>query len=252
MTKAQPILGIICNIRQHETGIGHTVNTPYLEAVQRYMSARTILIPNLLTDAPSQSFEPILSLVDGILLTGGRSNLDPRLYGVEPTPDHEPLDPIRDQTSFALIDYALAHKVPLLAICRGMQELNVFLGGSLIAAAHEQPDCLDHRMPEIDCFDTRHAARHDIALSEDGLLARMAPTTQLRVNSLHRQAIDDLGTGLRVEARAPDGLIEAVSVIDHPFALGVQWHPEHQTGENQISQPLFEAFDWAMKAAARL
>lgn len=246
MTKSGPIVGILCNIRQHETGIGHTVNTPYLNALRRHTSAHAVLIPNLLSEQDQPDFEALLSVIDGLVLTGGRSNLDPLLYGAERSPAHEPLDTIRDQSSFAVINWALSHKLPLLGICRGMQEINVFLGGTLIAAAHECPNAFDHRMPDIDCFDTRHAARHHIDLSASGLLERICPNRQPRVNSLHRQAIDQLGRGLFVEAVAPDGMIEAISVTDHPFALGVQWHPEHQTGDNVISEPLFKAFESAM------
>ena len=247
MTKPSPIVGILCNIRQHETGIGHTVNTPYLQAIQRYTSACPILIPNLLPDQGPQDLLPALSLMDGLLLTGGRSNIDPHHYGVERTPAHEPYEHTRDLTSFALIEYALANDLPLLGICRGMQELNVHLGGSLIAAAHEGANCLDHRMPEIDCFDARHAARHEITLSHEGRLREILQSPTAQVNSLHRQAVDALGAGLHVEARAPDGIIEALSVPNHPFVIGVQWHPEHQTGENHVSEPLFRAFDRAMQ-----
>jgi len=241
------ILGIICNLRRHETGIGHTVNTAYLNAIENYTSCRPLLIPCLNDTQGVEFLDPILRLVDGILLTGSRTNIHPRHYGADEDDRHAPLDTVRDRTSLYLATWAIETATPLFGICRGLQEINVACGGSLCPELHVKPNYFDHRMPDTEDFDFNHSDRHDIAIQPDGLLASIFGTAPKRVNSLHRQGIDKLGHGLRVEAKTEDGCIEAISVIDHPFALGVQWHPEHQTGTNEVSAPLFAAFEQAMR-----
>jgi putative glutamine amidotransferase len=242
------IIGIVCNLRRHEAGIGHTVNKPYVDAIARYTNARPLFLPCLADDQLDSYLDPLLSLVDGILLTGSRTNIHPRLYGQEATPAHEPLDELRDRTSLALARWALDKKVPLLGVCRGLQEINVACSGTLHAAIHEQDGKLDHKTPENQSFDEIHADRHHINVVSGGILAKIFDQSELRVNSLHTQGVDKLGDGLKVEATASDGVIEAISYTDHPFALGVQWHPEHQTGTNEVSAPLFSAFEASMLA----
>lgn len=246
MSEKPPILGIICNLRRHETGIGHTVNTSYLMAIEALTSCRPILIPCLSDTQDVSDLDPVLALVDGILLTGSRTNIHPKYYGVDEDDHHGPLDMVRDRTSLYLATWAIKTATPLLGICRGLQELNVACGGSLHPELHTKLGFLDHRMPETDDFDFNHRDRHDILIKQGGILATILGPEPKRVNSLHRQGIETLGQGLRIEAEAEDGSIEAISVIDHPFALGVQWHPEHQTGVNEVSQPLFSAFEQAM------
>ena len=242
------ILGIVCNLRRHEAGIGHTVNKPYVDAIARYTQARPLFIPCLEGNQDDSYLDPLLDLVDGILLTGSRTNIHPRLYGQEATPAHEPLDELRDRTSLALAKWAINNKVPLLGVCRGLQEINVACKGSLHAAIHKQVGKLDHKTPENQSFDDIHVDRHSITVEPGGILASIFAKPELRVNSLHTQGIDRLGDGLKVEATASDGVIEAISYLDHPFALGVQWHPEHQTGTNEVSAPLFSAFEASMMA----
>lgn len=247
MTQRPLILGIICNLRRHETGIGHTVNVPYLRAIEHYTDCHAMLIPCLMEEQTEDHLLPLLSHVDGLLLTGSRTNIHPTHYGVNPSAEHEPFDEMRDRTSLFLAQWAIDNGMPLLGICRGLQEINVALGGTLCPAIHEEVGKFDHRMPDTDDFDFNHRDRHEISIEPNGLLAQIFGTANKRVNSLHRQGIDQLGQGLRVEAYAQDNSIEAVSHQSHPFALGVQWHPEHQTGINEVSKPLFAAFETAMR-----
>ena len=153
--------------------------------------------------------------------------------------------------SLALIDLALARGLPLLAICRGFQELNVALGGTLHPALHQRPGSLDHRRPDSDDPDVQYGPAHAVRFVEGGEFRRRFDVDELRVNSLHRQGIDRLAPGLIAEGHAPDGTIEAVSVRDAAqFALGVQWHPEYRAAENPFSARLFDAFGRAAHGRA--
>ena len=182
----------------------------------------------------------VLDRLDGLLVPGSPSNVHPSLYGggESRTPDLH--DPDRDATSLPLIRAALARGMPLLAICRGIQELNVALGGTLHQTVHELPGRLDHRGGPGTMAE-RYRPKHPVALS--GTLARLLGGREITVNSLHGQAIDRPAPGLAIEAEAPDGTIEAVRVAGaRGFALGVQWHPEWGYGENPASLALFRAF----------
>jgi putative glutamine amidotransferase len=193
-------------------------------------------------------FDALLQRVDGVLLPGSRSNVHPSLYGVRPDKRAEPHDPQRDAVTLPLIRATLGHGVPLFAICRGMQEMNVALGGSLIAEVHEVEGRSDHRAPQHDDRDMRYAIRQDVDIKPGGVLAEILGTRTIQVNSLHRQAIDRLADDLAVEATAPDGTIEAVRVKNAAgFALGVQWHPEYWVRTDVPSQRLFAAFGSAMR-----
>jgi putative glutamine amidotransferase len=148
-----------------------------------------------------------------------------------------------------LIRAALRHGVPLFAICRGMQELNVALGGTLIAEVQELPGRGDHRAPTHDDHDMRFAIHQDVEIRPGGVLAAILGAGTIQVNSLHRQAIGELAEGLAIEATAPDGTIEAVRVRDAAsFALGVQWHPEYWVRTDKPSAQLFSAFGEAVRA----
>jgi len=240
------IIGIICNLRKHETGIGHTVNIQYIDAIEKYTSARVVILPCLIDGQTDDHLAPLLDLVDGILLTGSRTNVHPSHYGGQASSETEPYDELRDRTSLLLARWALDNQIPILGICRGLQEMNVACNGTLSANLQHVKGCLDHQMPADGSFDDKHVARHSIELTEKGCLSELLGSKRVMVNSLHRQSVDRLGAGLRVEAIAEDGVIEAVSYNDHPFAVGVQWHPEYQTGENNVSAPLFSAFENAM------
>lgn len=222
----------------------HAVGDKYVRAVAEAAGAVPLMIPNL-----GEFFDPatLLAGLDGLLMTGSVSNVHPRHYGLAPSPAAEPHDEARDAVTLPLIRAAIDQGVPLLCICRGFQELNVVLGGTLHARVHEVPGRLDHRSPNTGHHDTDYAARHALRLVPGGQLARILGKDEIQVNSLHWQGIDRLAEGLAVEGEAPDGTIEAVSVRGaRAFALGVQWHPEYKVMSNPDSVLLFRAFGEAV------
>jgi putative glutamine amidotransferase len=229
--------------------VWHAAADTYLKAIAG-IGAVPLLLPSL---GEAIDLEALLPRVDGVLLTGSRSNVHPERYGVEPSQRHEPYDPDRDATVFRLIPLALEMGIPLFAICRGFQELNVALGGTLIAEAQERPGSLDHRAPLELPQDERFGLKHDVAFEPDSRLGALLRARCVRVNSVHRQVIDRLAPGLVVEARAPDGTIEAARVDGaRNFAFGVQWHPEYWAATDAPSGALFRAFgEAARRRAAR-
>ena len=183
-----------------------------------------------------------------MLVSGSASNVHPSLYGIEATEADGPFDPARDATSLPLIRRAIDRAIPLLAICRGIQELNVALGGSLASEIQEQPGIWDHRKPEGVDRDGMYAIRQTVVVKEGSCIAGIIGSGEVQVNSLHRQAIAKTAPRLQVEALAEDGTVEAVSVIDaKAFAVGVQWHPEYWAATDPASGAIFRAF----AAAAR-
>jgi putative glutamine amidotransferase len=204
--------------------------------------------PRLLPALTSESAEDLLDGLDGLMLTGAISNIEPEHYGLGPDAQCPPLDPARDHTVLPLITACLARDLPLLAICRGLQELNVALGGSLHPRLHEVAGRLDHRAAEDLPQDQQYAPRHSIRLSRDGLLIGLNHGNEtVMVNSLHGQGIDRLGRNLVVEAIAEDGTIEAVRVAGGNFALGLQWHPEWNFTEIPLSLAIFDKFRQAIE-----
>lgn len=239
-----PLIAIPADIGESDGYRWHRAEESYLRAITTGLGGIPLIVPSF---ADAIDIDALLARVDGILLTGSRSNVHPSTYGAAANPDSEPHDRARDAMALPLIKAALQRGVPLLAICRGMQELNVALGGSLYSEVHEIEGRSDHRAPGSDRRDERFAIRQDVHLEPGGLLARIFKSDTIRVNSLHRQAIDKLGEGLAVDATAPDGTIEAVHVIGAPaFALGVQWHPEYWVSEDKASATLFAAFGIAV------
>ena len=222
--------------------IEHGTPGRYCAAVLGGAGALPVVIPPI-----GEAALPVLDRLDGLLVPGSPSNVEPRHYGVDEdeTPDHH--DPARDGTTLPLIREALRRRMPVLAICRGIQELNVALGGTLHQRVQRLPGRDDHRGHGA-TPDEQYAPRHDIAVH--GQLARLLGRDRTRVNSLHGQAIDRLAPGLVIEARAGDGTIEAVRVEGAPFALGLQWHPEWRYAEYSDSVALFRAFGDACRVYA--
>ncbi len=219
----------------------------YLKAIAGIGGA-PLLLPSL---GDALDLETALARADGVLLTGSRTNVHPSRYGVEPSVRHEPYDLDRDATVFRLIPLALRMGVPLFAICRGFQELNVALGGTLITEAQERPGSLDHRAPLDLPQDERFGVKHEVRFEPESRLGALLGSACIRVNSVHRQVIDRLAPGLIVEARAPDGTIEAARVAGaRAFAFGVQWHPEYWSATDAPSGALFRAFGEAARARA--
>jgi putative glutamine amidotransferase len=244
-----PVILVPADVREIVNLPWHGAPEPYLTAIVAGLDGIPLILPAL---EGARDFDTVLDRVDGVLLSGSRSNVHPSRYGEAPSEKAEPYDTARDALTLPLIPAAIARGVPLFAICRGMQELNVALGGTLITEVQEHPGRSDHRAPPGENQDARFAIRQDVLLEPGGQLAGILGATELRVNSLHRQAIGRLAAGLTVEARAPDGTIEAVRVTGAPgFAIGVQWHPEYWVASDAPSAKLFAAFGDAVRARMR-
>ncbi len=245
-----PLIGVpACLVERDGFGY-HQVGDKYVDSVIDGAGGLPLLIPAL---GPRLDFDALLAELDGLLITGSPSNVEPHHYGGRaPRPD-SPRDRARDAPTLPLIRRALDRAVPLLAICRGLQELNVALGGTLHQEVHELPGRADHRSDKSVPPAERYAPVHPVRLVPDGMLRRLLDgASTIQVNSLHAQGIDRLAERLRVEAIAPDGTIEAVSIQDAcGFALAVQWHPEWRVLENPTSRRLFAAFGAACRARQR-
>ena len=212
---------------------------------RRGREAVPVLIPALGSEIDLPS---LLDACDGLLLTGSASNVEPQHYGGPASKPGTLHDPNRDATTLPLIPRAIAAGLPVLAICRGFQEMNVAYGGTLHPRLHEVPGYLDHRDDESTPLDVQYAPAHEVLLEPGGVLQKIAGQNRLQVNSLHWQGIETLGKDLVIEARAPDGVIEAFRVAHAPnFALSVQWHPEWQFAQNPFSSALFAAFGEASR-----
>jgi putative glutamine amidotransferase len=243
----KPLVGISCCSKSFgPNGLpNHAASDFCVRAVSDVADAIPVLLPAVGNDRDAAC---LLSRLDGILLTGSRTHIGPHHYGGDVHGDDMPEDPARDATTLPLIRAALARGTPIFAICRGMQELNVALGGTLFQHLPKLPGRLNHAAAKPEDAEARIAPAHMAHLTSGGLLHRLAQSPSIDVNSLHQQGIDRLGDGLAVEAVAPDGTIEAVRVIGAPgFALGVQWHPEFDATSNVISAALFRAFGQALR-----
>lgn len=223
------------------------VGEKYVRAVVDGAGCLPLLIPGL---QPALPLVDVLEQVDGLLLTGSVSNIEPHHYGDEASYPGNIHDPARDETNLGLIPLALAADLPILAICRGFQEINVALGGALHQKVHEVDGYLDHREDPQDPLEAQYAPTHRIDLAPGGLLAAIAGAASTEVNSLHGQGIARLGEGLKVEATAPDGLIEAYRRDGNGFVLAVQWHPEWRVLENRFYHDIFRAFGDACRRRA--
>ncbi len=226
-----------------------TAGHRYIQAVETACRALPLVVPTL---GQALDRKALLSRVDGLLFTGSPSNVEPHHYD-GPASDHDTLhDPHRDATTLPLIVEAVAAAVPVFCICRGFQELNVAFGGTLHQKVQNLPGKMDHRVVPDDPPDIKFAPTHEVAINPGGMIAGLSGALTARVNSLHGQGIETLGRGLRVEATAPDGLIEAISApAARSFALAVQWHPEWRVMENPFYLSLFSAFAAACRRRLR-
>lgn len=222
----------------------HVVGRKYVDFV-RLAACLPLVVPN----AAPEEVDALLDLADGVLLTGSPSNVHPRHFDEALRDPELPLDTERDDWTLPLIPRLLARGVPLLAICRGAQELNVALGGSLHQAVHELAGHADHRAKDATDVALQYAAAHAVEVMPGGVLPGIVDTARFEVNSLHGQGVARLAAGLHVEARAPDGLVEAFSKpAARGFNLCVQWHPEWQAASNTVSRQLARAFGDACRA----
>jgi putative glutamine amidotransferase len=251
----KPLIGISCCTKQF--GIfgmpNHAASDTYVCATDEVIGAVPVLLP---ANGPTADIETLLDRLDGIVLTGSRSNVHPGLYDGPPHAEGTPEDPNRDGITLPLIRAAVARGVPLLAICRGFQELNVALGGSLHQRIQDLPNRMDHSTPMQPSARVRQGKAHAIRVTPNGWLHRLAGSPEIAVNSLHNQGINQLAPGLVVEGIAPDGLIEAVRVTASEagpaigYAVGVQWHPEYDWRTDALSRAIFEQFGAAVRAYA--
>ena len=225
------------------------VGEKYIRAVADAAECLPLLIPGM---QPALPLRQILESLDGLLLTGAVSNIEPHHYSNEASWPDNIHDPARDHTNLTLIPLAIEMGVPILAICRGFQEVNVALGGRLHQKIHEVTGFMDHRENSADALDVQYAPSHSINLTPNGMLAGIARAATVKVNSLHGQGIAQLGKGLMIEATAADGLIEAFRSEADSFVLAVQWHPEWRALENPFYHSIFRVFGDACRQRASL
>lgn len=243
-----PLVLVPADVKLLNGRLWHAVSATYLKPMIRVAGCTPLILPSF---GPELDLDAALGVVDGVLMTGSVSNVHPERYGEAETPGHEPYDPDRDATSLALIRAAIDRGLPLLCICRGMQELNVALGGTLRTDIHDEPGHGDHRSPGTLDLDVDFGLRQQVRILPGGVLGPMVEAGDVIVNSLHRQAIARPSPRLRVEAVAEDGTVEAVSVNDAcAFALGLQWHPEYWADSDPPSNRIFTAFAEAVRAHA--
>ena len=242
-----PVVGFPCDRRLLGKHPFHLVGEKYIAAVREGSRALPLLIPVL---DPPLPVEELIHNIDGLLFTGSPSNIAPKHYGGPAPRDGVMQDEHRDATALPLLKAAIAAGKPVLCVCRGFQELNVVLGGTLHQHVQEVPGRSDHRSRDDDPLDVQYGPAHPVHVREGGLLAKMTDEKTFSVNSLHSQGIDRLAPGLRVEAVAPDGQVEAVSLpSSKSFLFAVQWHPEWAWSENPISRAIYEAFGAALRAS---
>lgn len=224
----------------------HAAQYKYVDAVVKGAACTPLVLPAL---GQEIDLEVVLGIADGIMLTGSASNVHPSYYEQDVHDPALPQDPARDATTLPLIRAALERGIPIFAICRGFQEMNVALGGSLHQAVQEVAGKMDHRENPDDTIDNQYGPAHPISLTQGGLMSRiLGGVGQITVNSLHGQGIDRLAPSIAIEAVADDGLVEAFSVPSaRGFALALQWHPEWRILDNPDSMKMFGAFGRACR-----
>ena len=236
MKNSRPIIAIVSCHKMVDGQPAQAVYQKYIDAVNFY-GGNPILLPN--TAADSENFDALLAMVDGILLTGSYSNVAPTRYGATHVEAKQDLG--RDELSFKLLAYADERNMPLLAVCRGLQEMNVYFNGSLHPDWREVEGFYERHLEDsTQPLEVQYQPVHDVIIQPEGRLAAFGE--KWHVNSLHKQAINTVGRGSFVEARALDGLVEAISLIKHPFMIGVQWHPELNYAQDNLSKFLFKEF----------
>lgn len=244
----RPILGVIaCNRDVTDGQAAQAVMTRYLQAAMRFADAAALLIPALPELMHAREVAPRL---DGLLLTGTPSNLDPKRYGeiIDDAPG--PFDPGRDDMTSHLIEAMIELGKPVFGICRGFQELNVAFGGTLRRDMAIHPELTPHHAPSEYAFDKFFEHTHPVHLLAGGILHGAYGRQELNVISVHYQGVAKLGDGLRVEAVAPDGVVEAFSAdVNGAQVLAVQWHPEWRAHEDADRQKFFQLMGKALRGA---
>lgn len=246
MKKTQPIVGIVINERIVADTPTYTLATKYVTPVVEFVGATPVLLPPV---TKHDLFDEWLSFLDGLMLTGSTSDIHPVRYGEDIKNPKSVFDETRDETSLNLVKKAIKIGMPVLGICRGFQEINVALGGTLHQSVHQTPNFMDHREVIHEDKDISYGHRHGVKAIPDGKLAKIVNKTQWRVNSLHDQGVDRLAAPLQAEAFAEDGLIEAFSLKgnDEQFLLATQWHIEWKPHLDACSADILRAFGLACK-----
>lgn len=247
--RSKPIIGVPACRKGIDGQPFHAVGEKYLQALIDGAGGLPLIMPVM---AEHLQIDELLDRVDGIFLTGSISNVEPHRYGGEPSDPGTLHDPQRDAATLPLTRRALETGVPLMAVCRGFQEVVVALGGSLHQKVHEVPGYHSHKENPDDPLDVQYGPSHEVNLVEGGVLHGLAGSGRVVVNSLHSQGVARLPDGVTVEAIADDGLIEAFTVDSVPgFSMAVQWHPEWKVRKNPFSMAIFQAFGAACRRSAR-
>ncbi|WP_298846768.1 gamma-glutamyl-gamma-aminobutyrate hydrolase family protein [uncultured Ruegeria sp.] len=246
---SRPVVGIIGNSYlmndQYPTHAGGTMNS---DAVANVSGCLPLLIP---ADPRYVSVDELLDVCDGFLLTGGRPNVHPEEYGETETDAHGEFDRARDAITLPLVRACVDRGQPFLGICRGFQEVNVAMGGTLYPEIRDLPGRLNHRMPPDGTLEEKFALRHVVTLEDGGVFQQLFGATEVMTNTLHGQGIKSIGQRVVIDGHAPDGTPEAIFIKDAPgFTLSVQWHPEWDAINDPVSRPLFEAFGEAVRGWA--
>ncbi len=248
MAPIRPLIGIPADRRMIGLHAFHAVGEKYARAVLEAADAVPVVIPAM---AREMRMDELIDRLDGVVFTGSPSNVEPRHYQGPPSAPGTLHDPERDAMTLPLIRKAVDAGIPVLGICRGFQEMNVAFGGTLHQKLHEVPGHMDHRDDESQPLEVQYGPAHEVTLEPGGVLHTLAGTDRLTVNSLHSQGVDRLGPDLAVEARAPDGVVEAFRVQGaRRFAIAVQWHPEWKVMDSPFSRALFAAFGAASRDRA--
>ena len=244
---ARPVVGIIGNsFLINDQYPAHTGGAMNSAAVAEVSGCMPMIIPS---DPRFVSVDELMETCDGFLLTGGRANVHPDFYGEAETAAHGAFDRCRDAITLPLIRACVERGQPFLGVCRGFQEVNVAMGGSLYPEIRDLPGRMNHRMPPDGTIEEKFALRHCVTFTEGGVFNRLLGATEVMTNTLHGQGIKTPGARIVIEGYAPDGTPEAIYVKDAPgFTLAVQWHPEYNAGNDPVSRPLFTAFGEAVRA----
>jgi putative glutamine amidotransferase len=246
---ARPVVGIIGNSYllndSYPVHAGGQMNT---EAIAEVSGCLPLIVPS---DPRFVSVEELLEVCDGFLLTGGRPNVHPEEYGEPETEAHGAFDRARDAVALALVRACVARGQPFLGLCRGFQEVNVAMGGSLYPEIRDLPGRMNHRMPPDGTIEEKFELRHDVTFTEGGVFHQVMGASKVLTNTLHGQGIKEPGPRVVIDGRADDGTPEAIYIKDAPgFTLAVQWHPEWNAAKDPVSRPLFEQFGAAVRAWA--
>ena len=246
---ARPVVGIIGNhyLIGDEYPV-HASGTMNSAAIAHVAGAVPMIVPS---HPDYVSVEDLVEICDGFLFTGGRPNVHPEEYGETETEAHGTFDRDRDAVALPLIRALVARGQPFMGVCRGFQEVNVAMGGTLYPEIRDLPGRMNHRMPPDGTLEEKFALRHTVRFTQDGPFHRVLGAEEVMTNTLHGQGIKTAGPRVIVDGYAPDGTPEAIYIKDAPgFTLSVQWHPEYRAGEDPVSKPLFEAFGAALQAWA--